>query len=122
MDTICESTMAIAIGRIGGLGVIHRFVTPLIKIWTKQGDVISFNTEAEFQAWKMKNEKNIKNYKYYKGLGTSSADDFREYLSNLDKHLIKIDANTPTAADLIDVVFGKESGSADTRKVWLDLQ
>lgn len=104
------------------LGVIHRFVTPLIKIWTKQGDVISFNTEAEFQTWKMKNEKNIKNYKYYKGLGTSSADDFREYLSNLDKHLIKIDANTPTAADLIDVVFGKESGSADKRKVWLDLQ
>ncbi|BDD07306.1 guanosine monophosphate reductase [Aureibacter tunicatorum] len=27
MDTICESTMAIAVGKLGGLGVIHRFLT-----------------------------------------------------------------------------------------------
>ena len=27
MDTICESDMAIALGKLGGLGVIHRFMT-----------------------------------------------------------------------------------------------
>ena len=27
MDTICESEMAIAFGRVGGLGVIHRFLS-----------------------------------------------------------------------------------------------
>ncbi|HKL24573.1 MAG TPA: guanosine monophosphate reductase [Candidatus Nanoarchaeia archaeon] len=27
MDTVCESEMAIAIGKLGGLGVIHRFMT-----------------------------------------------------------------------------------------------
>lgn len=27
MDTVCESEMAIAFGRLGGLGVIHRFLT-----------------------------------------------------------------------------------------------
>lgn len=27
MDTICESKMAIALGRLGGLGIIHRFLT-----------------------------------------------------------------------------------------------
>src|SRR3990167_942630 len=27
MDTICESEMAIALGKLGGLGVLHRFMT-----------------------------------------------------------------------------------------------
>jgi IMP dehydrogenase len=27
MDTVCESKMAIALGKLGGLGVIHRFMT-----------------------------------------------------------------------------------------------
>lgn len=27
MDTICESAMAIAIGKIGGIGILHRFMT-----------------------------------------------------------------------------------------------
>ncbi|MCF7820537.1 MAG: guanosine monophosphate reductase [Candidatus Pacebacteria bacterium] len=27
MDTVCESKMAIAVGRLGGLGIIHRFLT-----------------------------------------------------------------------------------------------
>lgn len=27
MDTVCESEMAISIGRLGGLGIIHRFLT-----------------------------------------------------------------------------------------------
>lgn len=28
MDTVCDSKMAIALGKLGGLGVIHRFMTP----------------------------------------------------------------------------------------------
>src|SRR3990167_7121098 len=28
MDTICEAEMAITLGRLGGMGIIHRFMTP----------------------------------------------------------------------------------------------
>ncbi len=28
MDTVCESEMAISLGKLGGLGVLHRFMTP----------------------------------------------------------------------------------------------
>jgi IMP dehydrogenase len=31
MDTVCESEMAIAIGKLGGLGVIHRFLSPSLQ-------------------------------------------------------------------------------------------
>lgn len=27
MDTVCESEMAIALGRLGGIGIVHRFLT-----------------------------------------------------------------------------------------------
>jgi len=41
MDTICESKMAIAIGKLGGLGVIHRFLT--IEEQAKQVDEVKQN-------------------------------------------------------------------------------
>jgi IMP dehydrogenase len=41
MDTICESKMAIAIGRLGGLGVIHRFLT--IKDQAKEVEKVKKN-------------------------------------------------------------------------------
>lgn len=41
MDTVCESRMAIAIGRLGGLGVIHRFLT--IEEQVKQVDEVKQN-------------------------------------------------------------------------------
>lgn len=41
MDTVCESKMAIAIGRLGGLGVIHRFLT--IKDQAKEVEKVKKN-------------------------------------------------------------------------------
>jgi DNA topoisomerase-2 len=107
------------------LGVVHRFYTPIIKVWLKGNakDPLAFDTEEEYDLWLAKpgNEAKVKNFKYYKGLGTSTPEEFEEYLSDLPKHLVKIEVTSQTDGDIINLVFGKEDGSSDRRKVWLDL-
>lgn len=107
------------------LGVVHRFYTPIIKVWLKGNakDPLAFDTEEEYAEWLAKpgNEAKVKNFKYYKGLGTSTPEEFEEYLSDLPKHLVKIEVTSQADGDIINLVFGKEDGSSDRRKVWLDL-
>ena len=50
-----------------------------------------------------------------------TAEEFEEYLSDLPKHLVRIDVVAQADGDIINLVFGKEDGSSDRRKVWLDL-
>lgn len=106
------------------LGVVHRFYTPIIKVWLKGSkEPLAFDTEDEYTTWLAKpgNETKVKNFKYYKGLGTSTPEEFEEYLSDLPKHLVKIEVTGQADGDIINLVFGKEDGSSDRRKVWLDL-
>lgn len=106
------------------LGVVHRFFTPVIKVWLKgsKKDPLSFETEQDYRAWlaKPENAASVKNFKYYKGLGTSTAEDFKGYLSKIDDHLVRLDLQAEDGK-LINLVFGKEDGSTDRRKVWLDI-
>lgn len=108
------------------MGVVHRFYTPIVKVWLKGKDKepVPFETEDEYEAWRATpgNAERVKSYKYYKGLGTSSAEEFEEYLSDLPKHLVKIEVTSQADGDIINLVFGKEDGSADERKRWLDLR
>lgn len=107
------------------LGVVHRFYTPIIKVWLKGKDKepISFDTQDDYESWLSVtgNPEKVKLFKYYKGLGTSTAEEFEEYLSDLPKHLVKIEVTSKEDGDIINLVFGKEDGSSDRRKVWLDL-
>lgn len=107
------------------MGVIHRFYTPVIKVWLKGSnkDPLAFDFEEDYEDWLKKpgNADKVKNFKYYKGLGTSTPEEFEEYLSNLPKHLVKIEVKSTSDGDIINLVFGKEDGSSDRRKVWLDL-
>jgi len=106
------------------MGIVHRFFTPVIKVWVKgKREPISFETVEEYQSWLSieTNKDSVKQFKYYKGLGTSSLEEFKQYLSNLDKHLVQITMEDKEDGKLIDLVFGKETGSADKRKAWLGL-
>ena len=96
------------------LGFITSMITPIVKVSLKK-QVKSFYTLTEYQEWieKTKNSKSWKT-KYYKGLGTSSASEAREYFSNmkLNNYIY-----TPDTNDKMSLAFSKDK--SDSRKEWL---
>ena len=69
-------------------GFIKQFITPLLKV-TKKNQVIYFYTMNDFKRWSDAID-NIKAWeiKYYKGLGTSTDKEAKQYFSDLRKHKI----------------------------------
>jgi len=69
--------------------------TPIIKAWkksdTKKKNMLKFYTLTEFEAWKKKKGKSIKNYKtkYYKGLGSSTNKEAKDDFNDFENKLIK---------------------------------
>ena len=101
------------------MGAVYRFETPIMKVEIGK-EVLFFNTLEEFKAWSATNTKKAV-FRYLKGLGSSSAKDFKLYFQNMDKHLVQITMNDNSDLDIVDLVFGKGAGATDKRKVWLDL-
>ena len=88
--------------------------TPILK--AKKGSrEKQFYNEAEYELWKKENNdgKGWK-IKYYKGLGTSTAKEFKEYFAKKKVIKFKFEDNCD---DRIDMVFNKKR--ADDRKDWL---
>ena len=96
----------------GFLGYMN---TPIIKA-TKGKKVKSFYNEADYEKWKEKNNdgKGWK-IKYYKGLGTSTGKEFKEYFAN--KRFITFKCENDNDMDAMDKAFNKTR--ADDRKKWL---
>lgn len=103
------------------MGVFHKFITPIMKVQIGKTEKL-FYSLPEFQKWAEENKDKKFNVRYLKGLGSSTSKDFESYFNNMDKHLVKIVVNDSSDLDIIDLVFGKESGSADKRKEWLQLE
>ena len=55
--------------------------------------------------------------KYYKGLGTSTSKEAKEYFKKLDDHKIEFEYIDKVDDDDIDLAFNKKK--ADSRKEWL---
>jgi DNA gyrase/topoisomerase IV subunit B len=102
------------------LGYIYRFRTPLIKV-TIGKDILEFYNENEFDQWKSTNTKKFTS-KYFKGLGTSTAKDFKGYLANSDKNLVQYTIEDIHDSNSIKLAFSKNSDSADLRKQWLNIE
>jgi len=98
------------------LGFICSLATPLLKAM-KRNDTLSFYSAPEFETWKeSQGEEAIKGWKlkYYKGLGTSTPAEAREWFEHLHEIKYKWDDSTDESVSL---AFSKKR--SDDRKKWL---
>ena len=95
-------------------GFLTSMLTPIIKASNKT-DVISFYNMTDYEKW-LETDTGKKNWKikYYKGLGTSSDQEAKEYFKNMKKITYKYSDNSD---EKIDLAFNKKR--ADDRKTWL---
>ena len=96
-------------------GFIGFMNTPILKA-KKGSQELKFYNEGEYEEWKSNNETKGWNIKYYKGLGTSTKTEFREYFE--EKKFVGFEHTGQVSDDAIDMVFNKKR--ADDRKVWLE--
>ena len=95
-------------------GFIGFMNTPILKA-RKGAQELMFYNEGEFESWKENNDHSNWKIKYYKGLGTSTGKEFREYFEK--KKLVGFTHSGKDSNDAIDMVFNKKR--ADDRKDWL---
>ena len=100
-------------------GFLVEFVTPIVKVSRGRQVLKSFFTLPEYEAWQRR-QTDTKGLtaKYYKGLGTSTAAEAKEYFSALASHKIAFEFVDKEDMDIIDMAFNKKF--ADKRKAWLE--
>jgi DNA topoisomerase-2 len=96
-------------------GFLSFMNTPILKATKGQQTKVFYN-EGEYNAWKEANGESANGWKvkYYKGLGTSTGKEFREYFKA--KKVVEFVAGE-ACDNQIDMVFNKKR--ADDRKDWL---
>jgi DNA topoisomerase II len=90
--------------------------TPILK--AKKGtSELCFYNDKEYDDWKKENNNGKGwNMKYYKGLGTSTAKEFKEYFAN--KRVVEFQFSGKECSESLDMVFRKTR--SDDRKNWLE--
>jgi len=94
-------------------GFLTYMSTPIVKA-TKGKEIRTFYSQYEYEQWREGEGKNGWKVKYYKGLGTSTRDEAKDYFSKVNA--VKFDY-TPESDPAIDLAFNKQR--ADDRKTWL---
>ncbi|KAE8574832.1 hypothetical protein XENTR_v10003597 [Xenopus tropicalis] len=96
---------------------LEEFITPIIKV-TKSKQELSFYSIPEFEEWK-NNTDSHKTWKikYYKGLGTSTSKEAKEYFSDMERHRIPFKYEGPIDDAAITLAFSRKK--VDDRKEWL---
>lgn len=98
------------------IGFIVSLVTPVIKA-SRAGKSVEFYTDAAFRSWYAQQQNQTSwRIKYYKGLGTSTSAEAREYFKAIDKLTVRFDVDE-RSDEAIVLAFDKTK--ADDRKRWL---
>jgi len=99
-------------------GFLQEFVTPIVKV-TKGQQVNQFFSLGEYEKWReATNGGRGWTTKYYKGLGTSTAQEAKEYFRNIEKHRLQFRYLNDRDSEAIDLAFNKKR--ADDRKDWIN--
>ena len=96
------------------LGFVVSMVTPIIKA-TKGSESKSFYTDSTFRNWYGSGKAGWR-IKYYKGLGTSTSKEAREYFKQIEDLTVKFEHDIMTDKSIV-LAFDKKK--ADDRKMWL---
>jgi len=99
-------------------GFLTSMLTPIIKATnTSTKDVISFYNMTDYETWQETIDKKSQwKIKYYKGLGTSTDKEAKEYFKDMKQITYVF---TPESDESIDLAFNKKR--ADDRKKWLSM-
>mmetsp|Transcript_21100 Transcript_21100/g.49104 ORF Transcript_21100/g.49104 Transcript_21100/m.49104 type:complete len:1219 (+) Transcript_21100:71-3727(+) len=99
-------------------GFVKEFITPIVKV-SKGSQELQFFSVVDYEAWKEKsNGGKGWTTKYYKGLGTSTAKEGKEYFKNIRDHRMFFKWTGARDDELIDLAFNKKR--ADDRKAWIN--
>uniref|UniRef100_A0A182MCQ8 DNA topoisomerase 2 n=1 Tax=Anopheles culicifacies TaxID=139723 RepID=A0A182MCQ8_9DIPT len=100
------------------LPFLEEFITPIVKATKKNGEELSFFSLPEFEEWKAETSNaHTYNIKYYKGLGTSTSKEAKEYFQNMERHRILFRYEDTGDDDAILLAFSKKA--IEQRKDWL---
>ncbi|KAJ8254604.1 hypothetical protein COCON_G00212160 [Conger conger] len=96
---------------------LEEFITPIIKVSHKKQEQ-AFYSIPEFNQWR-DNQPNYKSWKikYYKGLGTSTSKEAKEYFSDMPRHRIPFKYGGAEDDEAITLAFSKKK--IEERKEWL---
>ena len=95
-------------------GFITYMATPIVK--ANKGKLHkSFYTQYEYEEWRKTDASKGWKVKYYKGLGTSTRDEAKEYFKSLN--IVNYSYSGDSSDASIDLAFNK--AKADNRKDWL---
>ncbi|CAG2112538.1 unnamed protein product, partial [Medioppia subpectinata] len=99
------------------LNFLEEFITPIVKV-SKGTNSQSFYSLPEFEEWKSAtNNWNAWKVKYYKGLGTSTSNEAKEYFSDMRRHRITFKYTGADDDRAVQLAFSKKL--VEQRKDWL---
>jgi DNA topoisomerase-2 len=95
-------------------GFLSYMATPIVKA-LKGKETKVFYSQYEYEQWRKTPASNAYKVKYYKGLGTSTRDEAKEYFAHVNA--VKFEYAPEDSDKSIDLAFNKSR--ADDRKDWL---